>query len=309
VAATVAVIIPTYNRAELVTQAIDSVLNQTRMPDEIIVVDDGSTDDTWQRLQEYGSPVIPVRHENNRGRSAARNTGILRSTAELLCFLDSDDLLTPHSIEVRADRLEANPEVGIVYGQTNSVDMRTSTASEHEQFHISADADLFRNLVKFNNVPNLALMLRRESLPETPYFDPNLDTLEDWDFILRVAAQHPVLDVISEVIGLYRRHDNMTMLPGKRYMDSTMRVQNRIYSMGAFKTMPPVHQARTCCSHAINRMDGGFAGKARESLRRSIRTAPWYVPAYGLLLSSWIAPSIPRTLIRLLNRLRGGAPD
>src|SRR5690242_12522755 len=88
----VSVIIPTFNRAALVTQAIDSALSQTHAPDEIVVVDDGSTDATPELLAQYG-PTIRVVRQENRGRSAARNAGIQNSRGDLILFLDSDDVL------------------------------------------------------------------------------------------------------------------------------------------------------------------------------------------------------------------------
>src|SRR5882724_669932 len=106
----VSVIIPTYNRAAFVTVAVDSALNQTRVPDEIIVVDDGSTDETDRVLRQYGPPVRVVRQEN-RGRSAARNVGLSQATGDAVMFLDSDDLLMPRNIETCAQVLETHPAV------------------------------------------------------------------------------------------------------------------------------------------------------------------------------------------------------
>src|SRR5689334_18648366 len=111
----VSVIIPTYNRAAFIKQAIDSALNQTRVPDEIIVVDDGSTDNTAGILARYDHPVRVIRQENS-GRSAARNLGIRESRGDLIVFLDSDDLLTPASIASRVPIFEKSPEIGVVYG-------------------------------------------------------------------------------------------------------------------------------------------------------------------------------------------------
>src|SRR5947199_6506358 len=111
---TVSVIIPTYNRAALVDQAIDSVLSQTRAPTQIIVVDDGSTDQTAQLLDTYGS-AITVITQRNAGPAAARNTGLRAATGDLVALLDSDDKLTPNSIERRAQVLEQHADYDAVY--------------------------------------------------------------------------------------------------------------------------------------------------------------------------------------------------
>src|SRR5262249_45562691 len=110
----VSVIIPTYNRAAFVHQAIGSALAQTRTPDEIIVGDDGSTDGTERALSQFGPPVTVIR-QANRGRSAARNTGLRAAKTDAVLFLDSDDLLTPHCVEQMVRVLEERPEVGVVY--------------------------------------------------------------------------------------------------------------------------------------------------------------------------------------------------
>src|SRR3954453_18164174 len=110
----VSVIIPTYNRASYIATAVESALNQTRIPDEILVVDDGSTDDTDRVLRQFGLPIRVIR-QANRGRSAARNVGLRAATGDAVLFLDSDDFLMPENIETCARVLETKPEIGVVY--------------------------------------------------------------------------------------------------------------------------------------------------------------------------------------------------
>src|SRR5574341_812790 len=112
---TVSVILATYNRATLLEEAVRCLLGQTRIPDEIVVVDDGSTDHTPEVLDCYGPPVRVVR-QPNRGLPAARNTGLRAATGNLIAFLDSDDTLPLDSIERRASYLEAHPAAAAVYG-------------------------------------------------------------------------------------------------------------------------------------------------------------------------------------------------
>lgn len=135
----VSVLIPTYNRAAFVTQAIDSVLDQDFRDREIVVVDDGSTDDTPRLLAAYGDRIRYVRTEN-RGVAAARNTGMALARGEYLCYLDSDDLYHPAKLAVQAAFLDANPDVGMVYTEFSAFDDERGTWSEYHlrDYHASA---------------------------------------------------------------------------------------------------------------------------------------------------------------------------
>ena len=119
------VIIPTYNRADLVKQAVDSVLRQTVSDYEIIVVDDGSTDHTRQVLESVTPPVRYL-FQKNRGFAAARNRGIAESRGEYLAFLDSDDLFEPRLLEAVLATFEAHPEAGAVCSAEREIDIENN---------------------------------------------------------------------------------------------------------------------------------------------------------------------------------------
>ncbi len=299
---TVGVIIPTYNRADLLKEALESVLAQTRVPEQVIVVDDGSTDHTWEMLRGYGPPVVAIR-QPNRGRSAARNVGLACCTADFVCFLDSDDLLTPRSIEVRAGWLESHPDSGIICGVVEGVDLGGRRIVEPAGISLAVPNETFQRLARYNVLPITAFMLRRECLPSPPYFDETLHTLEDWDFILRVVAQCPHLHWLDEMVSLYRHHSGMTLPAGSRLSEDGIKVQDRVYEMAAFRALRPPQQARICCSHAAARMGGGFLKAARHSLVCSIRVAPWYVVAYPLWVLSWLGPSINAASARIFREV------
>src|SRR5689334_17614281 len=111
---TVSVVIPTYNYGRFLAEAIESALSQTRPPGEIIVVDDGSTDDTASIVKGFDAHVKYIKQEN-AGVCAARNRGVNESTGELIAFLDADDRFEPTAIEKQAAIFESEPEVGLVY--------------------------------------------------------------------------------------------------------------------------------------------------------------------------------------------------
>ena len=110
----VSVVVPTYNRAELIQEAIESVLRQTTPVHEIIVVDDGSTDSTCELVRSYGDRVVLLRHDR-RGPAAARNRGLARATGDWIAFLDSDDVWTPTKLEKQLQYLDRHPECGFVH--------------------------------------------------------------------------------------------------------------------------------------------------------------------------------------------------
>ena len=111
----VSVIIPTFNRAAMLRDAIDSVLNQTFEDYEIIVVDDGSTDNTRETISKFNSPKITYIYQENRGRSIARNIALSRARGEFIAFLDSDDIFLPYKLEKQINAMEIQKDYGLVY--------------------------------------------------------------------------------------------------------------------------------------------------------------------------------------------------
>src|SRR4030042_587586 len=117
----VSVIITTYNRVHFVCEAIDSVLNQTFKDFEIIVVDDGSTDNTKEALKRYSKNIFYI-YQSNKGRSQARNTGLKVAKGDYIAFLDDDDIWVPHKLEKQVAFMDSNPNIGLVHTITEVID-------------------------------------------------------------------------------------------------------------------------------------------------------------------------------------------
>ncbi len=193
----VSVIIPTFNRAREVPRAISSVLAQTRPPDEIIVVDDGSTDDTPEVLERFGKAIRVIR-QANAGPSAARNRGIFDSRGDVLMFLDSDDEWLPGKVERQISLLErAGSAVSCCWCNTlmRHADGTARTAFEVARLHPKLDEGLWLNVLEVVAsrfiLLNQGLAVRREAITRVGGFDESLRLMEDHDLAFRLARLEP----------------------------------------------------------------------------------------------------------------------
>jgi glycosyltransferase involved in cell wall biosynthesis len=204
----VSVIIPTYNRAAYVGDAIRSVQAQTYGNVEIIVADDGSTDNTAEVVAEFGDAVIylPLSH---RGQPAAtRNEGFRAAQGEYIAFLDSDDLYLPGKLLLQLGAFETHPEVGLVYsnGHFFRDDPGRSTGYVLDGLP-SPSGSVFPELLRGNFLSPSVVLIRRSCLNVVGLFDerPDFLAVEDFDLWLRIAAQFPVFYVPGDVAAI-RRH-------------------------------------------------------------------------------------------------------
>ena len=188
--AAVSVIIPTFNRARKVSRAISSVLAQTFLDFELIVVDDGSSDGTKDMTARFGTRINLIAHTTNLGVSAARNTGIRRSSAPLIAFLDSDDYWLPEKLATQMSFFETQPHA--LACQTEEIWIRKGQRVNPGKRHIKPSGDIFESSLKLCLVSPSAVMLKRSLLDEVGLFDEHLPACEDYDLWLRISCRHPV---------------------------------------------------------------------------------------------------------------------
>jgi len=186
----VSVIIPTFNRAMKTARAVASVLYQTCTDYELIVVDDGSQDNTEEVLRQFGRRLRYIALPYNRGVSAARNRGIRESEAQWIAFLDSDDYWLPRKLEVQTAFFRTHPEAAI--SQTQEVWIRNGRYANPKRRHRKLSGDVFAPSLRLCLVSPSAVMLRRSLMEEVGLFDENLPVCEDYDLWLRIACRHPV---------------------------------------------------------------------------------------------------------------------
>ena len=208
----ISVVIPTYNRRDLVQRAIDSVMAQTAGRHEIIVVDDGSTDGTADALLSAHGDRIRLLRQANAGVSAARNAGMRQATAPLIALLDSDDLWHPHKSCLQMEWLRANPEFGMVLCDVRRIeaDGRLIDVFRRRDF-IVEDGWILHWILRNPSLVPASVMFRREVLDEVGGFDESLRTAEDIDFHLRVASRWQVGVVEEILVDAMRGHDGLSM--------------------------------------------------------------------------------------------------
>lgn len=205
---TVSVIIPTYNRAQLLPRALDSVVAQSCCDWEIILVDDGSTDDTDAIIDGYterlGDRFISIKQEN-RGSSAARNRGIDAARGRFIAFLDSDDEFLPTKLQRQLDLFQRCPSLGFVYSDYAIIDLsgqrqesvfdgkfpraRAVASCEVSPGLYVCEGSLFDDLIGGYFIATIVGMVRREVLGSTVRFDPRIAYAEEWLFYLQVAKR------------------------------------------------------------------------------------------------------------------------
>ena len=194
---TISVIIPTYNRAGMLKEAIDSVLAQDYSDFELIVVDDGSTDETPQILNGYGGKIKRI-CQPNKGVSAARNRGIAAASGEFMAFLDSDDLWLPDKLTIQSEFLRSTPDALIC--QTEEIWIRNGVRVNPRERHRKVSGMIFERSLALCLVSPSAVMLRRGLFDEFGLFDESLPACEDYDMWLRVSCRCPVYLIETPLI-------------------------------------------------------------------------------------------------------------
>src|SRR5919199_804996 len=211
----VSVVIPCYNQAHFLREAIESVLEQTYPHFEIVVVDDGSTDNTSEVASGYyPSEKVRLLRQENKGLSAARNAGLAESGGEYVVFLDADDRLLPEALEVGVRELEAHPQCAFVSGFWNNI---ATDGSPLPTPHLPHDErDHYLALLHSCYIRMHAVMYRRSVFDSVGGFDTTLSASEDYDLYLRIARDYPVHHH-GEVVAEYRRRHgaNMTTDPAR----------------------------------------------------------------------------------------------
>ena len=205
-------VIPAYNAAEHLGRAIESVLAQTRPADEIIVVDDGSTDTTRDEVTKFGDQVKYI-YQENAGAGAARNTGTKAARMQWIAFLDADDEWVPRKLELQIDHLKRNPDLVWAYGNMNNCWCKEN---KFELARQPGEVEKALNGKKyFDNylhafgqgifASTINLIIKRDIIAEVGYFAENQKRAQDVDMWFRIAYRWPKIGYVNEPLAIYHR--------------------------------------------------------------------------------------------------------
>jgi glycosyltransferase involved in cell wall biosynthesis len=196
----VSVVLPTYNQAEYLPQALDSVLNQTWRDYELIVVNDGSTDDTPRILDECQQRhSFTVIHQENQKLPRALNTGFRLARGQYLTWTSSDNVMLPHMLEVLVDALDRHPQVGLVYADWEVIDEQDIVIGAVQTL------DFDRYLLMRTNYINACFLYRRACQDAVGLYDPEYIHAEDWEYWLRISRTFDMMHV-PQTLYQYRVH-------------------------------------------------------------------------------------------------------
>ncbi|MCZ6674891.1 MAG: glycosyltransferase [Verrucomicrobia bacterium] len=210
----VTVVIPTYNRRLTLTRCLDSVLAQTKLPVEIVVVDDGSTDGTAAWLRN-SYPQVTLIEQKNQGVSSARNMGIRKATTDWIAFLDSDDCWLPEKLEKQAQALSENPEYQICHTEEKWIFKGKDRPVA--DLYRKKGGWVFKDCLPVCAISPSTVLIHREVFETVGLFDETLPVCEDYDLWLRICSRLPVLLVDEALIQKHGGHEDQ--LSAQRGLD------------------------------------------------------------------------------------------
>jgi glycosyltransferase involved in cell wall biosynthesis len=315
--AKVSIIIPTHNYARFLGEAIQSVLDQTYRDFELIVVDDGSIDNTGEVVSSFADDRIRYMYQDHVGVSAAQNMALHAATGEYITGLSADDLYLPENIGRKVELLDSRPDIGLVCSDTYIFDHYTG-ATIGRLWHdpkrpnscfdpVKATLNPLREFIQWGFFIMLqATMVRRRVFETVGYFDESLPTHEDWEFIIRVL-QHFSIEIIDTPLLKLRRHkSNVSINEEQMYIGAIAAVKKAI-RRGSFsreevkllkETLSPQH-SRFGRWAILN----GKGTAARKALLKGIKFAPLNIQLYKYFLLSLLGTKNVRILRNWKRRL------
>jgi glycosyltransferase involved in cell wall biosynthesis len=295
----VSVIIPTYNRAAYLREAIDSVLGQTFVDFELIVVDDGSTDNTKEVVASIEDSRIFYKYQENSGVAAARNTGITISKGEYIAFLDSDDVWLPHNLEIKVRSLDTHPAAGLVCSDAYILDShfchilgrRWHNRELHDwvDIKIAIKYPLQTMLRRGCFITPQACVMRRKVFNLTGYFDESLSTHEDWDLFIRIIQNFPI-EILDTPLLKIRRHENSLSANWDKMYFGAINVLNKAISSQILSAeelyLIKRRLAYTHYSYGKSLILNGMTNTGRQKMVESLKIHPAQIRPYLFFITS-----------------------
>ncbi len=310
----VSVVVPVYNRADLIAGALESVWEQTYRPIELVVVDDGSTDDTRERALQWanrydGEPGFKFwcLQQENRGANAARNLGIQCSKGELVAFIDSDDRWLSMKLE-RQVPLFDDPEVGAVYCGTRLANL--VDGSKNPIAHRSYPQGWLLKTLLVHDVTagTPCYVIKRECFDQVGFFDVSLSARQDWDMWIRVSARYKIACVPEALVQAGAHTGPRLSMDYQKSIEAHWRIFEK-YAPLRRKYSPDVRRsAEAALFRRLGRIYFHHAGCKRKALQmylRAIIAWPFCFDSYAALAGLWIPDNLRQNMNIMWNRVFG----
>ena len=292
----VSVIIPTYNRAHLVGRAIKSVLNQTYQDFELIIVDDGSTDNTdkiIKEFQEHDKRIKYIRHEKNKGGSAARNSGIKISRGEYIAFLDSDDEWLPRKMEKQEIKFQnALDNVGVIYSGFSCIS--ESSGKIIAKITPTLRGNVYTNLLEGCILGSPTPLIKKICFRKAGFFDETLPSCQDWDMWIRLSKYY-TFDFVPDILAKHHIHGSQISVNlNAKIVAREKLVEKYWVDLSRKSKILSILLKRLgilCCLNGDSR-------EGRRYFLSSIKRKPFQKSAYVNFLLSLLVPRIHRNILK-----------
>ena len=229
----VSVIVPAYNRSDLTVRTIKSILAQRYENTEILVVDDGSTDDTATKLDQFGRSIVYI-YKKNGGACSARNLGIKNASGDYLAFLDCDDIYYHDKISKSVDYLESHPGCGFVQTAIYLIDNDDNIVGTHSPSLKLATGLIAERLILNDFINNPTVVVRKECFDKVGLFDESIFMPADWDMWLRLSEEYQA-GYIDEPLSGYRITEGYTIRHLEKNLKEEKYVLEKAFKRGKIK--------------------------------------------------------------------------
>ena len=297
----VSVVIPTYNCARFLGRTIDSALGQTYRDFEVIVVDDGSTDETQSLVVGYGEAVHYV-YQPNQGASAARNVALSRAGGEFIAYLDADDLWSPEKLARQIEYLDAHPACGFVHTEVSVIDERDQilyARFNQETGRAVPQGQCVRDVLLRSHIQTLTVVERRSAFDNAGSFDLRLPVAQDYLHWIHVVLRGYEVGYLPEPLGQYRWRAGSLMASQRRLLDDFVRIYETLLiehhieqthgaEMGQI-VKEQLYATQSQLAYIERRECSTVA--ARQRLRSLIRRWPLQLELYVDLLKTYVSRS------------------
>lgn len=310
----ISVVVPNYNREDLIVDALNSVFKQSYRPLQLVIVDDGSTDgsvrsiNTWISQHQTSDFEPSLIIQNNAGGNAARNKGIENSRGDYVAFLDSDDLWHTDKLTKQIIKLQSNEDFGAVYCGLQHINADDGTVIERVSRSYLQGNILNRLLIKDETAPTSTYLVKKAVFSEVGMFDLSLAARQDWDMWIRVASRYKIA-AVEEILVDYRHHSGLRTASDpqkeiKAYESIRSKYEDLIDSKGKYVRNAADAAYHKRMARVFFHQNISYKNALKHALH-ALRLNPKDFDAYAVLIGMFLPKGIRRSLHRVWNKLFG----